>query len=52
MLKIWGRASSLNVQKAMWTVGELGIVFPSSAHWIEAAFLLQTLSAEGGIHQE
>jgi len=26
MLKIWGRASSLNVQKAMWTIGELGIV--------------------------
>src|SRR5207248_962223 len=25
MLKVWGRASSLNVQKAMWTVGELGI---------------------------
>jgi len=25
MLKIWGRANSLNVQKVMWTVGELGI---------------------------
>lgn len=25
MLKIWGRANSLNVQKTMWTVGELGI---------------------------
>ncbi len=25
MLKIWGRSNSLNVQKAMWTVGELGI---------------------------
>ena len=25
MLKIWGRANSLNVQKAMWAVGELGI---------------------------
>jgi glutathione S-transferase len=25
MLKIWGRTNSLNVQKVMWTVGELGI---------------------------
>jgi glutathione S-transferase len=25
MLKIWGRSNSLNVQKAMWTVGELGV---------------------------
>jgi glutathione S-transferase len=25
MLKIWGRANSINVQKAMWAVGELGI---------------------------
>ena len=25
MLKIWGRTNSLNVQKAMWTVGELAI---------------------------
>ena len=25
MLKIWGRANSMNVQKAMWAVGELGI---------------------------
>ena len=25
MLKIFGRSNSLNVQKAMWTVGELGI---------------------------
>jgi glutathione S-transferase len=25
MLKIWGRKNSLNVQKAMWTVGELGL---------------------------
>jgi glutathione S-transferase len=25
MLKIWGRASSLNVQKVMWAVGELGL---------------------------
>ncbi len=25
MLKIWGRANSINVQKAMWTVGELGL---------------------------
>ena len=25
MLKIWGRANSINVQKVMWTVGELGI---------------------------
>jgi glutathione S-transferase len=25
MLKIWGRANSMNVQKAMWVVGELGI---------------------------
>jgi glutathione S-transferase len=25
MLKIWGRATSMNVQKAMWVVGELNI---------------------------
>ena len=25
MLKIWGRANSINVQKAMWAVGELGL---------------------------
>lgn len=25
MLKIWGRPNSVNVQKAMWTVGELGL---------------------------
>ncbi len=25
MLKIWGRRNSINVQKVMWTVGELGI---------------------------
>lgn len=25
MLKIWGRASSANVQKVMWLIGELGI---------------------------
>lgn len=25
MLKIWGRKNSLNVQKAMWAVGELGL---------------------------
>jgi glutathione S-transferase len=25
MLKIWGRANSLNVQKVMWTVGEIGL---------------------------
>ncbi len=25
MLKIWGRNNSINVQKAMWCVGELGL---------------------------
>jgi glutathione S-transferase len=25
MLRIWGRTSSINVQKVMWTVGELGL---------------------------
>jgi glutathione S-transferase len=25
MLKIWGRRNSINVQKVMWTVGELGL---------------------------
>ncbi len=25
MLKVWGRATSANVQKVMWTVGELGL---------------------------
>ncbi len=27
MLKIWGRTNSINVQKVMWTVGELGLDF-------------------------
>ena len=25
MLKIWGRNTSINVQKVMWAIGELGI---------------------------
>lgn len=25
MLKIWGRTNSINVQKVMWAVGELGL---------------------------
>ena len=25
MLKIWGRTNSINVQKVMWTVAELGV---------------------------
>src|ERR1700731_2064316 len=25
MLKVWGRSNSINVQKAMWAIGELGI---------------------------
>ena len=25
MLKVWGRKTSINVQKVMWTVGELGV---------------------------
>jgi glutathione S-transferase len=25
MLKIWGRTSSISVQKVMWTVAELGL---------------------------
>lgn len=25
MLKIWGRTNSINVQKVMWTIGELGL---------------------------
>ena len=25
MLKLWGRKTSLNVQKAMWAIGELGL---------------------------
>jgi glutathione S-transferase len=27
MLKIWGRNTSSNVQKAMWAVGELGLKY-------------------------
>ncbi len=27
MLRIWGRPNSINVQKVMWTVGELGLPF-------------------------
>ena len=26
MLKVWGRKTSINVQKVMWTVAELGLV--------------------------
>lgn len=25
MLQVWGRRSSLNVQKVMWLIGELGL---------------------------
>jgi len=25
MIKVWGRTTSVNVQKAMWTIGELGL---------------------------
>ena len=27
MLKIWGRANSINVQKVLWCCGELGLAF-------------------------
>ncbi|WP_342641777.1 glutathione S-transferase family protein [Rhodoligotrophos ferricapiens] len=27
MLKVWGRANSINVQKVMWTLGELGLAY-------------------------
>jgi glutathione S-transferase len=27
MLKIWGRANSINVQKVLWCCGELGLQF-------------------------
>jgi glutathione S-transferase len=27
MLKLWGRASSVNVQKALWIIGEIGVPF-------------------------
>lgn len=27
MIKIWGRKNSVNVQKAMWTIGELGLEY-------------------------
>jgi glutathione S-transferase len=27
MLKIWGRSTSVNVQKVMWTVGEIGVPY-------------------------
>jgi glutathione S-transferase len=27
MLKVWGRKNSINVQKVMWTIGELGIAY-------------------------
>jgi glutathione S-transferase len=26
-LRIWGRRNSINVQKVMWTIGELGVAF-------------------------
>ena len=25
MIKIWGRTTSINVQKVMWAIGELGL---------------------------
>jgi glutathione S-transferase len=27
MLRIWGRKNSINVQKVMWAVGELGLSY-------------------------
>jgi len=27
MLKVWGRRSSFNVQKVLWFLGELGLVY-------------------------
>lgn len=27
MIKVWGRTNSINVQKVMWTIGELGLDF-------------------------
>ena len=31
MLQIWGRPNSINVQKVMWTVGELGVPYEHTA---------------------
>jgi glutathione S-transferase len=36
MLKVWGRASAFNVQKAMWAVGEVGA--PYERHDLGGAF--------------
>ena len=42
MIKIWGRNTSVNVQKVMWALGELGVphefwVYPGYAHGIPDA---------------
>ena len=36
MFKLWGRTNSINVQKAMWTVGELGL--PHKRHDVGGPF--------------
>jgi glutathione S-transferase len=36
MIEIWGRRSSINVQKVMWTVGELGLAF--TRHTVGGSF--------------
>lgn len=41
-LKIWGRSSSVNVQKVMWAVGELGVLH----HRIDAGGAFGGLDAE------
>lgn len=41
-LKIWGRASSVNVQKAMWAIGEMGVLH----HRIDAGGAFGGLDAE------
>ena len=30
MIKIWGRNTSVNVQKAMWALGEVGVVLANA----------------------
>ncbi len=33
MLKVWGRCSSLNLQKVMWLVGEVGLWRSVRRNW-------------------
>ena len=51
MLKIWGRKNSINVQKVMWTVGELGLphtrIDAGMSHGVVDSALYRSLNPNG-----